>query len=446
MRYIVAIIIGVLSVFSLSADTLSLRECIATGIANNLSLLNARIGIEKAHLGVSQNRSRLLPVISGSFQMTGYPVSPVNVTTGTVLGNDFPDNPVWQTIKSMPYNAQAGVMMSVPLYNASVFSGVDVARSMEDIARLSYEKAVEELTVNIGRLYILARYSIKVSALLEANISRMRELCSITEALYQHGVVLELDLNRAKINLQNLTVAKEQSDMLYNQHINSLKYILDLSTDYPLELIDDEAEPGEEYFGGVDAMQTEIMIESERIRLVEKQIKGVRSEYIPSITFNAYGGGIAYQQRFDHFFHTSAAGRNWFGNCFLGITVNIPIFDGNSKKLRIRQYYSDRHEALNRHRMLHSRLSTEYDNALLDLRQNLEIYRAQTQSCRQAEDVYSVTEELYREGVASMTAVLQDEMQLRTAQSACAEARCRYDLARLQLLKLSGNLSLLSGE
>lgn len=38
-----------------------------------------------------------------------------------------------------------------------------------------------------------------------------------------------------------------------------------------------------------------------------------------------------------------------------------------------------------------------------------------------------------------MTAIPQDEMQLRTAQTACVQAHCEFNLARLDLLSLSGS-------
>ena len=110
---------------------MTLVECVRRGIANNLSLENARIDINKSRTGISQNRARMLPVINGVFQFTDYLKQPVNVTTGTLLGNDFPDNPTWQTIKSMQYNVNAGVQLNVPLYNQSIYASVDVAGTVE---------------------------------------------------------------------------------------------------------------------------------------------------------------------------------------------------------------------------------------------------------------------------------------------------------------------------
>ncbi len=179
-----------------AGHTMSLKECVALGIANNLTLDNARIGMQKGRTTLSQSRSRLLPTVIGTFQLTDYLKSPVNVTTGTVLGNDIPDDPTWQTIKSTQYNANAGIQLSMPLFNRTIYAAINAAKTVEGISQLTYEKAVDDLTMNISRTYCLAQASLEQQILLEKNIKRMAELCEITDALYRQGVVMEVDLSR----------------------------------------------------------------------------------------------------------------------------------------------------------------------------------------------------------------------------------------------------------
>lgn len=419
---------------------MTLRECIETGIANNLSIENARIGIEKSRTGVSQNRTRLLPVINGVFQFTDYLKRPVNVTTGTLLGNDFPDDPVWQSIRSMQYNVTAGVKLSMPLYNQSIFAAVDVAKTIESLDFFSYEKAVEDLTVQIGKVYVLAQTSLEQKLLAKENIGRMEELCHITEALYEQGVVLEVDLNRARINLQNLSVQCDQYETLYAQQINMLRFLMDIPPETPLEV-----ERMEKYLrlfhsNDVSAGLPELQLAEMRKELADHRIRAVRAGYLPTVSLVGYAGGLGYQERFSHFFHTKESSQNWFGNCFIGLNITIPIFDANSKRLQIKQYRYDAMQAENEVEQTNRRIEENYSSTLLQLNHNLEVFRTQSQSYRQAVEVYNVTEEQYREGVSSMTALLQDEMQLRTAQSACIQAYCQFNLARVDLLKLSGNL------
>ena len=110
------------------------------------------------------------------------------------------------------------------------------------------------------------------------------------------------------------------------------------------------------------------------------------------------------------------------------------------KRLKVRQYNYDYQQTQIRFEQQRKQLDKEYDDTSLQLSHNLEVFRTQQDNYRQAEEVYQVTEEKYREGVASMTELLQDEMRLRNAQSACVQAHCQCNVAQLQLLKLSGNL------
>lgn len=427
-----------------AAHTMTLKECIDIGITNNLTLINSRIDIAKSTTGVSQNRARLLPVINGAIQFTDYLMQPVNVTTGTLLGNDFPDNPTWQTIRSMQYNVNVGVQLNVPLYNQSIYAAVDVAKTVEQLSLISYEKAVEDLTMQIGKVYYLAQSSLEQIRLTGENITRMQDLCSITEAMHEQGVVLEIDLNRAMINLQNLEALKDQFAMLYSQQLNMLRFLLDLSPETPLEV--ERMTDNIELFHSTGLSETlpELRLVALQKDLAQRKIGAVKAGYIPTISLTGYAGGLGYQDRFSHFFHTRESSQNWFGNCFIGLNISIPVFDANSKKLQIRQHRYEAEQAQNRIELLRNSINRDYSNALLQIRHNFEVYRTQSQSYRQAQDVYNVTEEQYREGVASMTSILQDEMQLRTAQSACVQAHCQFNLARLDLLRLSGNLSLLT--
>lgn len=155
-------------------------------------------------------------------------------------------------------------------------------------------------------------------------------------------------------------------------------------------------------------------------------------------------GAVGYQEKFRHFFHTSGETHNWFGNTYLALSVQIPLFDGNDKRLKVRQYRYDKLQAETAFDRQRKQLDKEYADASRQLRHNLEVFRTQKDSYHQAEDVYEVTEEKYKEGVASMTELLQDEMRLRAAQAACVQAHCQCNVAQLTLLKLSGHLTELS--
>lgn len=418
----------------------SLAECIEIGVERNLLLDNASIEKGKGENMLSQSRANLLPMLTGVFQFTDYLKKPTNVTTGTLLGSDFPDTPTWQTIQSTQYNAVAGIQLAMPLYNQTVLAGIDIARVVSELKHLSYDKAVNELAMQISKIYYLAQTSLEQSILLDENIERMKELCRITEALYEQGVVMEVDVTRVSINLQTLEMERDRCNTLHNQQLNMLRFLMDMDIRESLDVCRMEQTSLVWEPQGVNLDLPELQQTYVQQELINKQIKAVKAGYIPSLSLTGQLGTIGYQEKMHHFFHGKESSQNWFGNAYLGVTLRVPIFEDNTRKLKIRQYKMELQQAENKHEALVNQLNQNYANATLQMNHQQNMWLTQKVNCQQAEKVYDVTEEKYKEGVASMTDLLQDEMRLRNAQGACVQAYCQYLLAQLELKYLSGTV------
>lgn len=262
---------------------MSLKECIETGIRNNLTLAESRIDMEKSRTALTQSRSRLLPVIAADFMLTDYFMKPANVTSGTLQGNDFPDEPTWQKIQSMQYAVAAGVKVSVPLYSQTILAASEVAQTLVNLSSLGYEKAVEDLTVQIGNVYYLAQASQLQQRLLDENISRMKELYAITEEMFKGGVVMETDLSRVKINMESLTAQRDRYATLYEQQLNLLRFLLDLPPETSVGVVEMAADVPAAYIGVRSEMLPELRLIAAKGELAERQAKAVRAGYVPSV-------------------------------------------------------------------------------------------------------------------------------------------------------------------
>ena len=86
-------------------------------------------------------------------------------------------------------------------------------------------------------------------------------------------------------------------------------------------------------------------------------------------------------------------------------------------------------------------LQTQYLNAVNDLMNNQRNFKKQKDNYLLAEEVYTVTTDRYREGITSMTEVLQDEMWMSEAQNNYISAHYNYRVTNLMLLKLTGQIS-----
>ena len=374
MRIISTLLLSILFVTSLSSQKVyTLKDCILLGIENNLTLDNSRLETAKSKNALSQNRAGLLPVLTGVFQFTDYLLNPVNVTTGTLLGSDFPENPTWQTIHSTQYNTSAGIQLNMPLYNQTILAGIDIAKNIHSIRYLSYEKAVEDLTGKIAGVYYLAQTSMEQERLLDENITRMSTLYDITASLYEQGVVLEVDASRVKINLKNLQARKSQCHTLYEQHLNLLRFLLDLSIDEPMtiEPISREIEPMNLY--EADLQMPEILIAEKQVELTGKQIKAIRAGFIPSLALTGYIGGIGYQEHFRNYFKGEESRRNWFGNGYFAVTLRIPIFEANRKRLKVKQYKFEALQAENNLELMQKSVQQRYANTRLQMQHQTQL-------------------------------------------------------------------------
>lgn len=415
-----------------------LKECIRMGIERNLGLKNARIAIETGRTTVSQARANLLPQVNGTLQAGDYLKRPVNVTTSTLLGADFPDTPTWGKVRSMPLTAQGAIQVGVPLYNATIYAAINAAKVVESLNRTAYEKARLDLAVQIAHVYFMAQATLENRYLLAENIERMDSLCRITEALYHSGVVLEIDYTRVDINRKNLIAQRDQVVMLYGQQMNLLRFLLNLDATEPIDVVRMPQDITKLPIGGLNEQLPELQLIDQKLSLLDKQIRQTQAGYLPSVTLAGQVGYMGFQERFGDFFKGSES--NWFGNAYVGLNVTIPIFDANKRKLQIRQYRHEQEQARNNRLLQYDQLREQYDNDVLQIAQTERMFMTQRENLRQSTDVYGVTEIKYKEGVSSMTELLQDEMRLREAQGNLVSAHYQFNKSQVDLLRLSGNL------
>ena len=111
--------------------TLTLKDCLETGIENNLSLESKRKEMRKSKYGISENRARLLPQINGFANYNDNIDPPVSVTDGSAYGNPY------NITRTLRYNANAGLQLQMPLYNQTLYTTVSIAKVMDEINRLS---------------------------------------------------------------------------------------------------------------------------------------------------------------------------------------------------------------------------------------------------------------------------------------------------------------------
>lgn len=426
--------IGCVSQQITAQNILSLEECIEIGIENNLALQTKRNEIRKGQYALSENRARLLPVINGFAGFTDNIKPPVSVTDGSSYGVPY------NVTKTLPYSANAGIQLQLPLYNQTLYTSMDVARIMDQLNRLGYEKAREELMMEISKLYYLGQTTNEQLEILKNNIGRLEELKNITEAFYDNGMAMDIDVKRVRINLDNMKVQYDNAQAMLVQQMNLLKYMMDypMEKNFALERVQAEKLSHTELTGLSENLYEIQMLESQKT-LAEKQRKLIRNGYIPSLSLSGNLSTSAFTDKARYWFQDNPSSK-WYTSYGVGVSLRVPIFDGLEKRNKVRKAGMDIENARLNLENTRKNLQTKYLNATNDLMNSERNFFKQKDNYLLAEDVYAVTIDRYKEGIASMTEVLQDEMRMSEAQNNYITAHYNYQLNNLVLLKLTGNI------
>ena len=294
--------------------TLTLKDCLEIGIENNLSLESKRKEMQKSKYGVSENRARLLPQINGFANYNDNIDPPVSVTDGSAYGNPYN---ITYTLRN---SANAGLQLQMPLYNQTLYTTVSIAKTMDEISRLSYEKVREDLILEICKMYYLGQTTAEQVTLIKANITRLEELKNITVAFHDNGMAMEVDVKRVNINLENLKVQYDNVLAMQEQQLNLLKYIMDYPAEEQIALVPVNSEniTPVELTGLSENLYELQLLQSQRV-MAEKQKKMIGHGYIPSLNLTANWMFSAYTDKAYRWFH-SGPSNHWFRSYGLGLS------------------------------------------------------------------------------------------------------------------------------
>ena len=415
-------------------EKLTLGQCLNIGIENNLSLKIAKGEIVKGKHNISENRSRLLPQINFSASLNDNFDPPVSVTDGTAYGKTY------NVTKTLQYNSSAALALQMPLYSQTALTAISIAKTLDQLNQLSYEKAREDLMVQISKMYYLIQNTTEQISIVNDNIRRFKELRDITQAFYDNGMALEIDLKRINVKIETMDVQLANAKAMLSEQYNMLKYVMDYPAEKDIlvaEKVVDKVDDAQ--LTGLNTNLYELQLLQKKLDMAELQQKMAKDGYLPTLALSANWAYTAYTDKFKNWFH-SGESNHWYRSNGIGLQLRVPVFDGFEKRSKIRKAQVDIDNAKLSYENALKSMQTQYANAINDLANNQRNYVKQRDNYRLAEGIYGVTVDRYREGIVSMVEVLQDEMSMSDAQNNYLTAHYNYQVSNLAVLKLTGKL------
>ncbi|NDV84004.1 TolC family protein [Bacteroides sp. 51] len=428
------------TLFAQEPLTLSLKECVSLATEKNINVAQSQLEQEKSHYKKQESLSVLLPQIeiSGTFQDNNQLSR--TMLPGEILGQPGTTIPVQL---GSQFNTSAVISANQILYNQTALTSLKLSKKAEFVATLGVEKAKEEIAKEVAKLYFLIQTSAEQIQLVQDNIERTQRITDIVRKQVDNGIGKKVDYDRIMVTLQNLQTQLDNNQALYEQQINMMKYMLEIPSDSNIILTDSADMILVTTFPNANANfsnHIDIQILEAQKDLALQNQRVVNAGYVPSLSFFAQYGYQGLRNDFSDYFNSSSNNK-WYASSYFGVRLSIPIFDGLQKRSKSRQAKTDFLKADLSLENKKERFSVDYKNALNNYINNKMTVERQENNIALAQNVYQETALKYREGMATMSDLLQDEMSLSNAQAGYLNALYKFKEAEIEIMSLNGKIT-----
>jgi len=170
-------------------------------------------------------------------------------------------------------------------------------------------------------------------------------------------------------------------------------------------------------------------------KLNEFNIKRYQLSYLPSLSLVGAYSKQAQRGTFDFF-----SQGDWFTTSYVGLNINIPLFDGFYKDSKIKQSRFELQQTVNSIDNLKLSIDNDVEQARLKFTNAIATINAQKKNMLLAETVYNQTKKKYEAGVGSNLELTSAQTDLTAAQTNYITAMYDAIIAKIDYQKSMGTL------
>jgi outer membrane protein TolC len=423
-----------LPTLTLAQQPITLKDALKYALDNNVKVRKARLDIEGGRYKVQEVRAQALPQITGNAGLTYNPI------IGQLVANFGGQT---QAIRmGQNWNSSAGVQLSQQLFNQTVFTGLQAARSSEEFYNLTAQLTEEQIIELVANTYYQVLVNKQQLGVVETNIKNVKVVEKVTASQYENGLAKKIDVDRIKVKMTNLETKRVQTINAITQQENQLKFAMGMSVTTPITLPNSELTEVRQLPVFADtvglANRTEIKLLNNQDKLYALQRKAYLAEYYPSLSLT---GNYTYSSQSDSFdFLSSNRAAIGFGASSVGLSLKIPIFNGFLTRSKVRQANVDIDKLKQDRIEKTNELNLAYENAKIELKNSISTINSQRKNAELAQEIYQSTQNNYNNGLATLTDLLETEDSLTEAQNSYNQALLNYKIAEIQLIKAKGDI------
>ena len=413
----------------------TLQQCIDYAMEHNAGILQSLLQQQNADYQLKMSRNAWLPKVSASAsEGLGFGQSPSY--TGVYVSDNSSSASVGLSV-SMP------LFEGLNLYNTIKSNELNLQASGKDL-----ESAKRELQLAIMSYYMNVIYCKELKTVAERQLELSQTQHERTEELYAVGRVPESNVYESAAQVANDRASLTEANNNLMISILELTQAMDIDDMEGFDVVSPEDFGGDKELlpstlqGTVErALGHHPEMQASQLRLEQSyyDLKAAKSAWYPSLSF--YGG---YSNGYYHYF-TNAAGNVPFdqqlktnGRTQLGVSLNIPIFNGMQTKYRVKMtelgIENQRLNIENTGKKLKKEIQQAYYSAVAAK----EKYVAADNSLKSSRLAYEYAQAGYEAGKTTLMELNESKNRLYKAESSLLQAKYEY-LYRCEALELMGS-------
>ncbi len=422
-----------------AAEPLTLEASIDTALKNSIVLNIAKEGAKGAAAQKMEALTGFFPTFSTSYSYTrlneapfsrfqGLPPGPMETMNGMEIPVGTDDNYNWTIEAKQPLFAGGAILAN---YQAN--------RIGEEAARLEEAAKIQDVVQDVKIAYFNILRAQKIEEAAHQSVEMLKAHRDVAENYFKVGMIPKNDLLYAEVELANgnqalmrsrnaVDLAKSRFNTILKRHISTPVQIEDILTYHPLK------ESFEECLKTARASRPELKISSLKALQAGKWVLISQSEYFPALSL------VGNYTKFGD--EASVKGSNFKDaeSWYVMAVANWNFWEWGRTKFRVDANKARENQAIEASKELNDQITLEIKNAYLLLQESENQISVSQTLIEQAEENFRISEERYKERIATSTEVLDAQTLLTRAKSEYANALGDYNINYARLQRAMGNI------
>jgi len=424
-----------------NAQTFSLKQAVDYAITHQVQVKNSQIDLLNASAKINEIKAIGLPQVNGSFALTNNLILQRVFIPAKIFNPAAAEGELIAAKFGVENSGFANVGLSQLVFDGTYLLGLKASSVYKDLSVKSLTQSKQQVAENVTKAYYGILVNEKRMALLRLNVGRLDTLLKETRALNQQGFVEKIDVQRLDVQANNLRTEVENVYRLQELSYSLLKFQMGYPMEEPI-VITESLEKIELATFNTNAAgefsyanRIEYSILQTQENLAELDLKSIKAGYMPRLLLNANYGYNAGANAF-----SDLVNKPWFDNAAITMSLQIPIFDGFSKKYKAVQSANNLQKVRQSFGLLKSSIDMQRTQASITMKNALESMKEQKANLDLANEISRVTRVKYQQGVGSNLEVLNAESSIKESQANYFTALYNALIAKVEVEKANGTL------